>query len=146
MIYRLRHATIYDYAKPVVLGMHYMHLLPRARPGQLVREAHLEITPGPGTRRNELDHFGNHTTTVDMAAPHRQFMVTLSATVDVALPRPPQKDLTAPWEDIAAQAVAEPDAAEFCLPSHLAAPTPRSPLTARPAFPPAARCWPGSWT
>ena len=135
MIYRLRHVTTYDYAKPVVLGMHYMHLLPRVRPGQTVREAQLDITPGPGTRRNELDHFGNHTTTVDMTAPHRQFMVELSATVEVALPRPPRQDFTAPWEEIAALAATEPDAAEFCLPSHLAAPTPEIAAYGAASFP-----------
>jgi transglutaminase-like putative cysteine protease len=122
MIYRLRHLTAYDYAEPVVLGTHFMHLLPRGRTGQIVREAQLDILPLPDSRRNEVDHFGNTTTTVSVTLPHKQFSVALSATVDVLHP-----DLsgTGPlgWERAAAAAIAHPVVAEFCLGSPLAQPT-----------------------
>jgi transglutaminase-like putative cysteine protease len=122
MIYRLHHATTYEYAEPVVLGTHFMHLVPRQRPGQIIRESHLDITPAPELRRNEIDHFGNYTTTVSLTNPHRQFIVAVSATVDVEQPVPPRADLTPCWEEIAAVAPRRADIAEFCLPSPLAAP------------------------
>jgi len=124
VIYRLHHATRYEYAEPVVLGTHFMHLLPRARPGQVVREAQLDISPRPDSRRDETDHFGNFTTTVSMTAPHRQFVVAVSATVDVVQPNPPPPEQTPRWEAIANAAAGDPFVAEFCLPSPLAKPTP----------------------
>ncbi len=136
MIYRLHHATTYDYAEPVVLGTHFMHLLPRVRPGQIIREAQLDISPKPDSRRNEIDHFGNHTTTVSMTAPHRQFMVALSATVDVVQPQPPPAAATMAWSDIAALALDDPEVAEFCLPSNLATPSPELAAYAAASFPP----------
>jgi transglutaminase-like putative cysteine protease len=136
MIYRLHHATTYDYAHPVVLGTHFMHLLPRERPGQFVREAQLDISPEPDSRRNEVDHFGNITTTVSLTAPHRQFLVALSATVDVLQPPPPAPQSTASWEAIAETAIWHTETAEFCLASPLAAPNPDITEYAALSFPP----------
>jgi transglutaminase-like putative cysteine protease len=124
MIYRLRHATTYEYAEPVVLGTHFMHLLPRDRPGQFIREAQLDIFPPPDNRRNEIDHFGNFTTTVSLTNPHKQFKVELNATVDVIQPAPPAPGLTPAFEQIVAAATRRADVAEFFLPSPLAMPSP----------------------
>ena len=66
MIYRLRHATTYDYAEPVMLGTHFMHLLPRERPGQAIREAQLDISPMPESRRP----VGHHTFGIRSARNH----------------------------------------------------------------------------
>ena len=136
MIYRLHHATIYDYAEPVVLGTHYMHLVPRPRAGQIIREAQLDIAPLPDSRRNEVDHFGNFITTVSVAVPHRQFTVAVSATVDVGQPPPPAPEATPVWEEIAALAAGDPVASEFCLPSRLATPNQEIAAYAGPSFPP----------
>lgn len=136
MIYRLHHATTYEYAEPVVLGTHFMHLIPRERPGQIIRESHLDISPVPDSRRNEVDHFGNFTTTVSLTNPHKQFVVTLSATVDVIQPAPPPPDLTPTFEEIAETALRRADIAEFCLPSPLAAPSPEIAAYGRLSFPP----------
>jgi transglutaminase-like putative cysteine protease len=122
VIYRLHHVTTYDYAEPVVIGTHFMHLLPRERPGQFVREAQLDISPTPDNRRDEVDHFGNHTTTVALAGMHKQFVVALSATMEVEQPAPPPPEETLRWEAIAARAINDPDVAEYCLPSPLATP------------------------
>jgi transglutaminase-like putative cysteine protease len=123
MIYRLRHATLYEYADPVVLGTHFMHLLPRERPGQRVREAQLDIFPAPDNRRNEIDHFGNYTTTVALTLPHKAFKVSLNATVEVALNVPPPPEATPRWEAIATRAIHDAAITEYCLPSPLAMPT-----------------------
>ena len=123
-LYRLHHSTTYDYAEPVVIGTHFMHLLPRNRPGQTVREAQLGISPSPESRRDEVDHFGNYTTTISLAGAHKQFSVTLSATIEVGLPAPPTPPETPRWEAIAAWGKQALEVAEFCLPSRLAMPAP----------------------
>lgn len=122
-LYRLHHSTIYDYAEPVVIGTHFIHLLPRERPGQTIKEARLGISPVPDNRRDEIDHFGNHTTSVSLITPHRQFSVVLDAVVDVSLPAPPVGAQTPRWEDVASWSQNVPDVAEFSLPSRLAEPT-----------------------
>ena len=133
--YRLHHTTVYAYAEPpVVLGTHFLHLLPRERPGQKILAARLEISPTPDSRRDEIDHFGNPTTTVSIAGAHREFRVALSATVEVGLPAPPAS--TPPWEEIAAGSLDDPDLAEFALPSSLAAPDEAIAAYAAESFPP----------
>lgn len=134
MIYRLRHATIYEYAEPVLLGTHFMHLSPRPRPGQVVREYQLDISPNPDNRRNEVDHFGNLTTTVSLTSPHKQFTVELSATVDVAQPTPPLPATTPPFEQIASVGQLRADIAEYTLPSPLATPSAELADYARASF------------
>lgn len=121
-LYRLHHSTTYDYAEPVVIGTHFMHLLPRERPGQTVREAQLNISPAPDNRRDEVDHFGNSTTTVSLTGAHKQFSVNLSATIEICLPPPPPAQETPRWEAIAAWGQQALEVAEFCLPSKLAMP------------------------
>jgi transglutaminase-like putative cysteine protease len=135
MIYRLRHATTYEYAEPVVLGTHYMHLIPRERPGQIIRESQLEILPKPDNRRNEVDHFGNFTTTVSLTNPHKQFVVELTATVDVIQPAPPPPDLTPAFEQIAEAAQRRADVAEFFLSSPLATPNAEIAAYGKTSFP-----------
>lgn len=122
-IYCLQHSTVYDYADPVVVGAHFIHLLPRERPGQIVKKAELHISPAPDYRRDEVDHFGNHTTSVSLTLPHKKFSVSLDAVVDVAHPTPPLADNTPDWETIARWSQTDPDLTEFCLPSKLAEPT-----------------------
>jgi transglutaminase-like putative cysteine protease len=136
MIYRLHHMTTYEYDEPVVLGTHFMHLMPRARRGQIIREAQLDISPLPETQRCETDHFGNHTTTVSLTTVHRRFVVALSATVDVLHPPIDAADGTARWEEIAGHAIAHPAVAEFCLASPLARPNSLITEYAAASFPP----------
>jgi transglutaminase-like putative cysteine protease len=76
----------------------------------------------PDNRRDEIDHFGNYTTSVSLAGAHKQFGVGLSATIDVCQPAPPPAWETPRWEAIAAWGQQDPEVAEFCLPSKLAMP------------------------
>jgi transglutaminase-like putative cysteine protease len=117
--YRLHHATVYEYQDPVVLGTHFLHLLPRARPGQTIIESGLDLQPEPDSRRDEIDHFGNFTTTVALTGAHKQFAVELTATIEVEQPPPPAPEDSLRWEAIKAHAIQDPDVAEFCLTSKL---------------------------
>jgi len=122
--YRVRHATIYRYGKPVDLASHMLHLAPRALPHQSVLASRIVATPEPARRTERLDHFGNGVAWLFLDRPHERFEVTLEATVDVLFPRPREAAATPPWEQVAAAArQGGPDAwqaAEFVFDSPMA--------------------------
>ena len=136
--YALRHSTAYDYESVVDLAAHLLHLTPRALPGQQVEASRLVFSPAPSHRRDGLDHFGNMTTWMFLHAPHGRFAVTLDATVEVDFAPPPFASQTPPWEVVreAVRARAGWQAAEFALPSALAAPHAAAGAYARASFPP----------
>ena len=59
MKYSVRHVTEYDYADPVSLSHHLVHLTPRADNGQVCTRRELTVTPTPAFRRDRIDPFGN---------------------------------------------------------------------------------------
>lgn len=121
MIYRLTHRTLYRYAEPASFARHLLHLLPRARPGQRVLSASLDIAPAPEHRFDETDYFGNRLTTVALIEPHDALEIVLRAEIEltptVELPVPAQS-----CDAIRAAAPFRPDLAEFLLPTRLTAP------------------------
>ena len=104
MKYRVRHVTTYNYAEPVDLGSHMLHLSPRTLPYQAVLESSLAALPEPGRSASRLDHFGNPVAWMFMDRAHDRFEVTLDAVVDVLFPRPPDPARTLPWEQVAGAA------------------------------------------
>ena len=121
MIYRLAHRTLYRYAEPASFARHLLHLLPRARPGQRVIAASLDIAPQPEHRFDETDYFGNTLTTIALIAPHETLEIVLRAEIDLV----PAIDLPIPAQScdaIRASAPGRPDLAEFLLPTRLTAP------------------------
>ena len=75
--YRIRHASSYNYAAPVVTSFHRLHLLPRQVAGQSVTSAWLEVVGGGGdeliVHRN--DHFGNVFSRFDVLRPYSELSV-----------------------------------------------------------------------
>jgi len=106
MRYRVSHTTTYAYARAVDLASHMLHLAPREFPGQRVLGFELEVEPPPGRSSTGVDHFGNHVAWMFMDRRHDVFTVTLTAEVDVEFAPPPAPELTPPWEDVAATALA----------------------------------------
>jgi transglutaminase-like putative cysteine protease len=140
MRYRVTHSTTYNYARPVDLASHMLHLLPRSFPGQQVIWSDLEAEP-PASRSNEArDHFGNNVAWMFLDRPHAKFVVTVRAEVEVALPPPPPAEETLAWEDVARLAAAGgPDgwqAAEFIFDSPMIPAEPAAFAYAAPSFPP----------
>ncbi len=141
MRYRVRHVTLYAYAKPVDLASHMLHLTPRVLPWQAVRSASLRATPMPSRVTGSEDHFGNHTTLMFLDLPHKSFEVTVEAEVDVDVPPPPPAAATPPWEQVVAGLRAGArgvswQAAEFTFDSPLAPADRAAGLYARHSFPP----------
>ena len=140
MRYRVRHATVYDYDKPVDLASHMLHLTPRSLPGQAVVSASLRAEPEPSRQARAEDHFGNHVTWLFLDRTHERFEVVVEADVEVAFPSPPPAASTPPWEQVVAGLRAGEagswQAAEFTFDSPLAPADRAAGLYARHSFPP----------
>ncbi len=104
MIYRVRHVTRYAYRKPVDLGTHLLHLLPRPLPWQQIISSEIAAIPAATRQRDGLDHFGNRITWLFVDVPHPTFEITAISNVGVQLPDPPAPVETPPWEQVAADA------------------------------------------
>lgn len=140
MKYRVRHVTRYDYADPVSLASHVLHLEPRALAHQAVLSSRLTAHPKPSRTVARSDHFGNSASWMFLDLPHERFEVTLDAVVDVAFPAAPDPEATPPWEEVAAEALSSGDAgwqaSEFILASPLVPLDPRARAYAQVSFPP----------
>lgn len=135
MRYRIRHETIYDYAKQVDLAAHMLHLSPRRLDFQHVAHARITAEPPPSRTSWGLDHFGNQVCWMFLDKPHGRFAVTVDAEVEIGFPTPPVPDLTWPWEMVAAEAM-QAAAAEFTFASPMVADGTGAGAYATPSFPP----------
>lgn len=116
MIYRVRHETAYDYSRPVELGSHLAHLLPRTMGAhQRVIASTLEVDPAASFHRNDVDHFGNNIALITIETAHTHLRVVASSEVEVDVAAPPEAEATPGWEGVreAASGVAGWRAAEF---------------------------------
>ncbi|MDD2876642.1 MAG: transglutaminase family protein [Acidiphilium sp.] len=116
--YRLTHRTTYTYQTPAIRARHYLHLLPRSRPGQFLEATELGIDPWPSSRCDEIDYFGNRITSIDIDAPHRMFHATVQADI-VITPQPAITWAGITWEEVAQDQTLPPEIAEFRLPTRL---------------------------
>ena len=98
MRYALRHVTSYDYADPVDLGSHLLHLTPRALPRQRVISCRVIASPRPVRTSRRKDHFGNDTSLLFLELPHDTLTLILEAQVEVT-PPPPLR-ATPAWEAV----------------------------------------------
>ena len=138
MKYRVVHISRYAYGSPVDLAAHLLHLRPRPLPFQRILSETIVSEPDGARRHDALDHFGNLVTWLFLDRPHADFVVSAHSTVDVAYPKPPAPEDTAPWEEIAA-AAAEPaadGAAEYRFDSPMAASLAETRAYAAVSFPP----------
>jgi transglutaminase-like putative cysteine protease len=121
VIYRVRHATRYDYQGAADGSAHLAHLHPRVLPGQRVLSATLTSEPAASWQRAGTDHFGNATNWFFLDIAHHTFVVIAEATIDVRFPDPPPAMETPAWEDVAAAAAHDWRVAEFLFDSPLVA-------------------------
>jgi transglutaminase-like putative cysteine protease len=98
--YTVRHLTEYDYAEPVSLSHHLVHLTPRADNGQVCTRRELIILPMPAFRRDRLDPFGNRATYFSIEEPHRHLTVEALSEVTVPAPSRPSSLFPASWEHV----------------------------------------------
>ena len=139
MIYTVRHVTRYDYATPVDLGTHMLHMQPRVLPWQRVLRSELAADPSPAGLCRATDCFGNEVAWMFLDVAHPRFVVTLDATVEVRPPPVPDAGATPAWEAVAQAAQGDGtayEAAEFLFDSPLAPALAAAGDYARASFPP----------
>jgi len=59
MLFEIDHITRYDYSVPVQLGVHLLRFLPPSLAGQQPGHCRLEVSPGPSSRVDGVDDWGN---------------------------------------------------------------------------------------
>lgn len=137
-VYRVRHDTAYDYSRPVELGSHLAHLLPRTLGAQQrVISSTLEVDPAASFQRRDVDHFGNTIVLLTIEAAHTHLRVVALSEVEVDAPAPVAPGATPAWETVrdAAASACGWRAAEFVEPSPLLPRSAAAAAYARRSFP-----------
>lgn len=124
MIYEIRHLTSYAYARPVPFARCILRVLPREGDGQHVVVSQLSVTPRAAERQDGICFFGNRTTTLTIAKPHRELRIETISRVEVNRAATPFPALTRAWEEVAAlgltaQSLAPDSPAQYLYPSRL---------------------------
>ena len=139
MIHRITHTTTYQYADPVSLGQHLVHLTCRATPRQTTRQSQLLVDPVPAVLSARTDAFGNPMQFFALQEPHTKLTITAINVTETRLA--PAIDSTPPWEQVVASVTADRspdtlDALQFTFASPYVPTLPELLDYARPAFPP----------
>ena len=124
MIYEIRHLTSYAYARPVPFARCILRVLPREGDGQHVVASELSVTPRSVERHDGICFFGNRTTTLTIAKPHRELRIETRSRVEVNRAATPFPALTRNWEEVTAlaqgaQSLAPDSPAQHLYPSRL---------------------------
>jgi transglutaminase-like putative cysteine protease len=101
MIYRIVHRTRYRYKYPVSVGNHVACLKPRSLPHHRLSQSELSIQPGPATRTDRMDFFGNSLCFFTIQEPHRELTVEARSDVIIDGSARPWPQQSVPWEEAA---------------------------------------------
>jgi transglutaminase-like putative cysteine protease len=141
--YRIRHLTRYEYALPVALAHHLVHLWPPSGPRQTVHAAEMRIDPAPAWMEERTDGFGNVGRLLSIEAPHThlEIAVALDVTVHPGAETALDPARTPAWETVRDRLREAPDAGSraacaFALPSTVIPEPAFCADYARPSFPP----------
>jgi transglutaminase-like putative cysteine protease len=96
--YQIIHDTHYTYDSPVSLAQQLAHLWPRECEWQVCHAEHLDITPDPTQRLDELDVFGNPLTRLGFERPHDELRVCARLQVEVLARLALDFKLSPAWE------------------------------------------------
>lgn len=103
MRHRIRHITEYTYDEQVPLCHNVVHLQPRDTDRQTCLSTCINITPEPASRRDRLDFYGNHVTSLTLQEPHDHLRIESKSEVDVRPFQPPELFRWPAWEEVAQQ-------------------------------------------
>jgi transglutaminase-like putative cysteine protease len=128
VIYKIRHLTAYSYEQPVAFATLALRLTPLDTAIQRRLDSKITISPAPATVARDRDFYGNAVETVTINSPHTELVIVATARVEVVdQPRLPASD--APWENVAADALASRDLSG-ASPTHFLFSSPRIALNA----------------
>jgi transglutaminase-like putative cysteine protease len=97
----VRHATAYQYERPMSTSQMIGHLVPRATAAQRVESCEIATHPAAAHRRTHVDVFGNLVSYMSFDDPHDRLEVMAESVVEVDDPLMPYGDITI--EDAIAQ-------------------------------------------
>ncbi|MGB0671783.1 MAG: transglutaminase family protein [Rhodospirillales bacterium] len=100
MIYAVTHETVYEYAFPVSISHHLLHMAPRFAPNQTVRSSGLTVFPQPEVSSNLTDYFGNPASYVTIQQDHTKLVVQANCMVEVTAQKIPNPADTPAWETV----------------------------------------------
>jgi transglutaminase-like putative cysteine protease len=100
MIYRVRHATTYDYMDPVSVAHHILRLTPHNSLRQTCRQSVIAIAPKPPSCTRHVDYFGNATTSFTLLEPHERLVVEVTSELEVNASALPDFAASPPWEGV----------------------------------------------
>ena len=100
MRYRVRHETVYHYGGDVAHSHQLLHLAPRESDRQVCRSRRITLTPAPGTRRDDVDAFGNFVTRLEYDQPHDRLEVLAEVEVEVSAPGDAAGADSTAWEAV----------------------------------------------
>lgn len=102
-LYHVLHETVYEYAVPVPLSQHLLHLSPRELAFQRVCSHQLEMEPTAAECQRYLDWFGNPMVWLAVRTPHTVLRLLTASVIEVQ-PRPGAwRQAGGPaWETVAA--------------------------------------------
>jgi transglutaminase-like putative cysteine protease len=140
VIYAIRHLTAYAYSRPVPFARCILRVLPRDGAGQRVLTSQLAVTPRGAERQDGVCFFGNRTTTLMIARPHRELRIEMTSRVEVTRAATPFPALTRRWEEVielalSAQSLSPDSPAQYLYPSRLAPIVDEITAYARESFP-----------
>ena len=100
MIYRVSHETRYDYADPVSISHHIVHLTPRNFAKQACRWREILVTPTPPSCVPHVDYFGNGVMSFTLLEPHESLIVEATSEVEVFSEGVPDLTRSPAWETV----------------------------------------------
>ena len=99
MRYRVHHHTAYQYAAPVQVARHVLHLSPRQCAWQTVLAKTVAVDPIPDAEFFRMDGFGNPLICIELSHPHTHLNIDSIMELNVAArPWAGATETSAPWE------------------------------------------------
>lgn len=89
MLFKIDHITRYEYSAPVLLGAHELRFLPQTLASQRPGHCRLEIVPGPSSRTDGVDSWGNHVQRVWFQGETNQLDIRAHLEVQTLQTKPP---------------------------------------------------------
>ena len=106
MNFNVTHVTRYTYGAGVELTTGVLRLKPVSRDGQVLERFTLTTDPPCLPPAERIDPFGNAVLSLRIEKPHHE--LTIEASSIVRIERPTVLEMSPPWEQVAAEAIAVP--------------------------------------